>query len=169
MRLTLVTLVVLGSLAVSCADETADPGSGSDTSSGLVDASLPENLCDEVLSSVPTEYGVTEVGHATDESEASCSLASGSGATMLDLRLTAVDEGGLDDAFAALCEETVQPEPDGQEDRRCTATSDTQVVQAVSLSSRSAVLLMTLVSDDAEILRTAGIDLALVESAVQNP
>ena len=170
MRRTAVTLLLLGLLAVSCdesADTSDDPeGSGGSSTGDLVNADLPDNLCDEVLPAVPAEYGVDEVEHSTDEGVASCSLASESGATTLEVTLTAAGADGLDAAFEKTCDDVVHPDPDGRQDRRCTATGDAEVVQAASMTTRSAVLLMTLRSDDTERIRTAGIDLALVESAV---
>jgi len=164
-------LLVLAPVLVSCADDAADtssatPSSGGSTSGDLVNATLPENLCDEVLPAVPTEYGVDEVSHASDPATASCSLASESGATTLEVTLTLAQPDGLDAAFTAACDDVVRPGPDGRQERRCTATGDSEVTQAASLSTRSAVLLMTLRSDDPERIRTAGVDLALVESAV---
>ena len=142
------------------------PSSGGSPTGDLVNATLPENLCDEVLPAVPTEYGVDEVSHASDPATASCSLASESGATTLEVTLTLAQPDDLDAAFTAVCEDVVRPGPDGRQERRCTATGDGEVMQAASLSTRSAVLLMTLRSDDPERIRTAGVDLALVESAV---
>ena len=170
MRRTAVTLLVLGLLALSCddADDTSmDPkGSGGSSTGELVNAELPANLCDEVLPAVPVEYGVDEVEHSTDEGVASCSLASESGATTLEVTLTAAGADDLDAAFEKTCDDVVHPDPDGRQDRRCTATGDAEVVQAASMTTRSAVLLMTLRSDDTERIRTAATDLALVESAV---
>ena len=175
MRVTVAAaLLVLGSLAVSSADDAEDaadtssapPSSGGSPTGELVNATLPENLCDEVLPAVPTDYGVDEVAHTTDTATASCSLASESGATTLEVTLTLAQPDDLDAAFTAVCEDVVKPGADGRQERRCTATGDGEVVQAASVSPRSAVLLMTLRSDDTERIRTAGVDLALVESAV---
>jgi hypothetical protein len=154
-------------MALSCddADDTSTDPKGSGGSSGdLVNAELPANLCDEVLPAVPAEYGVDEVEHSTEGDVATCSLASESGATTLEVSLTSAEDLGA--AFEKACDEDVQPDPDGRQDRRCTATGDAEVVQAVSMTTRSAVLLMTLRSDDTERIRTAATDLALVESAV---
>lgn len=161
-------LLVLGPLFAGCADDSATSGEDPSDGSGsghLVNATLPENLCDEVLPAVPSDYGVDEVAHESHEGSASCRLASESGATTLQVTLTSAEPGALDDAFATACD-AIGPDPDGRQERRCTATTDLEVVQATSLSSRSAVLLMTLRSDDAERIRTGAIDLALVESAV---
>jgi hypothetical protein len=161
-------LLVLGPLFGACGDEPAATGSGASGDSGtsdLVNATLPENLCDEVLPAVPADYGVDEVSHASEASEASCSLASESGATTLEVTLTLAEPDALDAAFTAACE-AVGPDPDARQERRCTATTEQEIVQATSLSTRSAVLLMTLRSDDPERIRTGEIDLALVESSV---
>lgn len=170
MRLAAATLLLVGAMTVSCADDasetsTDDKGSGG-SQSELVNETLPDNLCDEVLPAVPVEYGVAEVSHDSTGSEASCSLASESGATTLDVTLTVTGADALDEAFATTCDDVVQPEPDGQQERRCTASTAGDVVQATSLATRSGVLVMRLTSDDSERIRTAGVDLALVESAV---
>jgi hypothetical protein len=164
-------LLALGLLSASCADDAADtssatPSSGGSASGDLVNATLPDNLCDEVVAAVPTEYGVDEVSHASGPATASCSLASESGATTLEVTLTLAPPDDLDAALTAVCEDVVRPGPEGRQERRCTAAGDGEVTQAASLSARSAVLLMTLRSDDPERIRTAGVDLALVESAV---
>lgn len=161
-------LLVLGPLLGGCADEPAETGpepTGETSGGGLVNATLPDNLCDEVLPAVPADYGVDEVAHESDEGSASCRLASESGATTLQVTLTSAEPGALDEAFATACD-AVGPDPDGRQERRCTSTTDVEIVQATSLSSRSAVLLMTLRSDDAERIRTGQIDLANVELAV---
>ncbi|MBJ7359407.1 hypothetical protein [Nocardioides sp.] len=171
MRLTatVAVLLVLGLLSGACgeeADEASSDPQGSGGSTGeMVNATLPDNLCDEVLPAVPADYGVDEVAHTSTAAEASCSLASESGATTLEVTLTPAEPDELDATFEAACEE-VGPDPDGRQERRCTATTEQQIVQATSLSTRSAVLTMTLVSDDPERIRTGQIDLALVESAV---
>lgn len=161
-------LLVIGSLTFSCAEDAADSspdpkGSGDSTTAALVNDTLPDNLCDEVLPAVPVDYGVEEVAHTSAAGSATCSLATESGATTLEVTLTLAEPAALEDAFAVACGAL---EPQDQQERRCTARSDQEFAQAASLATRSGVLLMRLHSDDPERIRTAGIDLALVESAV---
>ena len=130
MRVTsLLPCCVLGSLSVSCADDADDaadtasatPSSGGSPSGELVNATLPENLCDEVLPAVPTDYGVEEVAHTTDPATASCSLASESGATTLEVTLTLAQPDDLDAALHGRVRGRRQARPGRPAGPPCTA------------------------------------------------
>jgi hypothetical protein len=163
-------VAVSASLVSGCSDaeSKADPGSPSSSP-----ATLPDNLCDDVLAAVSREWGFAEDTHRTEAPTATCDLTGPAGSS---LRVTLTDFPDRDGAAAGLdvvCRTSIGS-PVGEGERRCQVASDRVPGQpyaaayAASYSDPASVVVIELRTTDDTVATLAPGELAGIEAGLQS-